>query len=197
MLFTGPPIIITHPTNETVNATTSVTLNCEGTGQEPITYLWQISSIDGGPWMDITDGKKLLVRNSQQSERYRCIVSNEAGTTTSNTAIVTLMGKLASLSIFVWCLTMVLTEIITQPTSPLTVTALEDATLTCLSSVDDATYSWHRVVDSVPSRSIGQNNNTLTIPRATPYDAGMYYCVVERNSISVESDKAVVSVDGK
>ena len=147
--------------------------------------------------MDITDGKKLLVRNSQQSERYRCIVSNEAGRTTSNTAIVTLMGKLASLSIFVWCLTMILTEIITQPISPLPITALEDAMLTCLSSVDDATYSWHRVGDSVPSRSIGQNNNTLTIPRATPYDAGMYYCVAERNSISVESDKAVVSVDGK
>ena len=147
--------------------------------------------------MDITDDKKLLVRNSKQSERYRCIVSNEAGRTTSNTALVTLMGKLASLSIFIWYLTMVLTEIITQPTSPLTVTALEDATLTCLSSVDDATYSWHRVGSSVPSRSIGQNNNTLTIPRATPYDAGMYYCIAERNSITIESDDAVVSMDGK
>ena len=63
--------------------------------------------------------------------------------------------------------------------------------------MDDATYSWHRVGDSVPSRSIGQNNNTLTIPRATPFDAGTYYCIAKWNSISIESDKAVVSVNGK
>ena len=59
------------------------------------------------------------------------------------------------------------------------------------------TYSWHRVGGSVPLRSIGQNNSTLTIPRVTPYDAGMYYCIAKRNDISIESDKAVVSVNGK
>ena len=92
---------------------------------------------------------------------------------------------------------MFLTEIITHPTSALTVIALEDATLTCLASVDDVNYSWHRVGGSIPSRSIGQNNSTLTIPGVTPYDAGMYYCIAKRNDISVESDKAVVSVNGK
>lgn len=91
----------------------------------------------------------------------------------------------------------VFTEIIIQPTSLLTVTALEDATLTCLSSVDDATYSWHRVGGSIPSRSIGQNNNILTIPTVTPYDAGMYYCIAKRKDITVQSDKAVISVNGK
>ena len=90
-----------------------------------------------------------------------------------------------------------LTEIITHPTSPLTVIALEDATLTCLASVGDVTYSWHRVGSSVPSRSIGQNNSTLTIPRATPYDIGVYYCVAERQGISVQSSEAVLRVNGK
>ena len=92
---------------------------------------------------------------------------------------------------------MFLTEIITHPTSPLTVTALEDATLTCLASVGDVTYSWHRVGGSVPSRSIGHNSNTLTITRATPYDIGQYYCIAERQGISVESNKAVLGVNGK
>ena len=89
------------------------------------------------------------------------------------------------------------TEIITQPTSPLTVTALEDARFTCLSNVDDATYSWHRFGSSVPSRSIGQDNNTLTIPRATPFDLGRYYCIAEKEGISVKSNEAVLVVDGK
>ena len=89
------------------------------------------------------------------------------------------------------------TEIITQPTSPLTVTALEDARFICLSNVDDATYSWHRFGSSVPSRSIGQDNNTLTIPRATPFDLGRYYCIAEKEGISVKSNEAVLVVDGK
>ena len=87
-----------------------------------------------------------------------------------------------------------LTEIITHPTNPLTVTTLEDATL---ASVGDVTYSWHRVGSSVPSRSIGQNNSILTIPRATPYDIGVYYCVAERQGISVQSSEAVLRVNGK
>ena len=59
------------------------------------------------------------------------------------------------------------------------------------------TYSWHRVGGSVPSRSIGQNSNTLTILKATPYDIGVYYCIAERQRISVKSSEAVLRVNGK
>ena len=163
------------------NASESVTLNCEGIGGGSITYQWETSDITEDQWMEISNsnGEKLVIRKLDKSERYRCIASNEAGSTASNVSTVTLM------------------EIITHPTSPLTVTALEDAMLTCLSSVDDVTYSWHRVGSSVPSRSIGQNNNTLTIPEATPYDIGKYYCIAERQGISVQSSEAVLRVNGK
>ena len=93
--------------------------------------------------------------------------------------------------------TILVTEIITQPVSSLTVIALEDATLTCLASVDDATYSWHRVNDSIPLRSKGKKRKTLTIPKATPPDEGMYYCVATKEGISVKSNRAVVKVDGE
>jgi len=58
-------------------------------------------------------------------------------------------------------------------------------------------YSWHRVNGSVSSRSIGQNSNTFTIPRAIPHDEGMYYCIATKQEISVESNRAVVRVNGK
>ena len=74
---------------------------------------------------------------------------------------------------------------------------MEDATLTCLSSVDDATYLWYRIGDGVPTRSIGKNNSTLIIPEVTPYDAGVYYCIAEKEEITVESNKAELSVDGR
>ena len=59
------------------------------------------------------------------------------------------------------------------------------------------TYSWHRHGDSVPSRSRGQNSNTLTIPTATPPDEGIYYCMARKERISVESSRARLRVDGE
>jgi len=88
------------------------------------------------------------------------------------------------------------TEITSHPSST-TVIALQDVTLTCSASVNDVTYSWHRVGGSVPSRSRGQNNNELTIPGATPHDEGKYYCLASKDRISVESNRATVKVDGK
>ena len=88
------------------------------------------------------------------------------------------------------------TEITTQPVSPIIV-ALEDVTLTCLASVNDVTYSWHRVDDDLPSKSRGRNSNTLTILRATPHDEGIYYCVASKERIIVESNRVIVRIDGK
>jgi len=88
------------------------------------------------------------------------------------------------------------TEISTQPSST-TVFALQGITLACSASVDDVTYSWHRDGGNVPSRSRGQNSNTLTIPRATPPDEGSYYCMANKEGISVESNRAKLSVDGE
>ena len=173
---------MTHPTDTVTNTSESITLNCKGIGGGSITYHWEVSDVDKDQWMKVSrdsDAENLLVRKVEKSERYRCIASNEAGSTASNPSTATLM------------------KIITHPTNPLTVTALEDATFTCLSSVDDATYSWHRVGTSVPSRSIGQNNNTLTIPKATPYDIGQYYCMAEKQGITVKSDEALLRVNGK
>ena len=89
------------------------------------------------------------------------------------------------------------TEIITQPISSVTVIALEDLTLTCSASVDNVVYSWHRVDGRVPSRSLGKNSNTFTIPRITPHDDGIYYCVATINNIIVVSNRATVRVDGE
>ena len=88
-------------------------------------------------------------------------------------------------------------EITTQPVSPVTVIALEDVTLSCSASVDDVIYSWNRVDGSIPQRSQGQNTNELTIPKATPPDEGMYYCIAMKDGIRVESKRSTLNVDGK
>ena len=75
--------------------------------------------------------------------------------------------------------------------------ALEDFALNCGASVDDVTYLWRRIGGSIPSKSIGHNNDTLIIPKATPYDNGEYYCVLMKGNVSAESNKATVAIDGE
>ena len=94
-MFTGPPTITTHPASQSVNISMSVTLNCEGTGRGSITYQWETSNINGGQWMNISNSNSstLVVGTLEQSQQYRCVVSNEAGSTRSNVATVTVLSK--------------------------------------------------------------------------------------------------------
>ena len=94
-VFTGPPTIKPHPTSQLVNSSMNITLKCRGTGKGSITYHWETSNINGGQWMIINRGRKnLVVSNLEQSQQYRCVVSNEAGSTTSDVITVTLLRKL-------------------------------------------------------------------------------------------------------
>ena len=90
-----------------------------------------------------------------------------------------------------------LTENTIQPINLTTVLALENVTLRCLASVDDARYSWHRVNGHIPSHSQGWHNNTFTIHRITPINEGAYYCVVKKHGIIARSNDAFIAVDGK
>ena len=96
LVFTGPPTITTHPASQSVNISMSVTLKCEGIGRGSITYRWETSNINGGQWMNISNSNSstLVVGTLEQSQQYRCVVSNEAGSTRSNMATVTVLGEL-------------------------------------------------------------------------------------------------------
>ena len=78
------------------NASESVTLNCKGIGGGSITYQWETSDVIKDQWIEISNGtdKNLVIRNLEKSEKYRCIVSNEAGSIVSDVSTVTVMGKL-------------------------------------------------------------------------------------------------------
>ena len=93
---TGPPTIATHPSSQLINISISVTLDCEGTGTGSIIYYWETGNINGGLWMNIrnSNSKTLVVGTLEQSQQYRCVVSNEAGSTRSNVATVTVLSEL-------------------------------------------------------------------------------------------------------
>ena len=53
------------------------------------------SNINGGQWMNISNSNSstLVVGTLEQLQQYRCVVSNEAGSTRSNVAIITVLSK--------------------------------------------------------------------------------------------------------
>ena len=92
----GPPTPSAQPIRQLTTVSMSVTLNCEGTGRGSFTYQWQTKNINGGQWSDISNSnnRKFVARNLQESQQYRCVVSNEAGGTPSNAIDVTVLSKL-------------------------------------------------------------------------------------------------------
>ena len=102
-VFTGPPTITTHPTSQLTNVSMSVTLYCKGTGKGSITYHWETKNINRGKWKNISDSnsERYVVRNLEQSQQYRCAVSNEAGSTRSDVATVTVLSKCVVNNIFI------------------------------------------------------------------------------------------------
>ena len=94
-VFTGPPTITTHPTSQLTNVSMSVTLGCEVTGRGSITYHWETSNINGGQWMNISNSNsnRTVVGNLEQSQQYRCVVSNEAGSIISDFATITVLSE--------------------------------------------------------------------------------------------------------
>ena len=95
LVFTGPPTITTHPASQLTNVSIIVTLDCEGTGRGSITYQWETSNISGGQWMNISNSNssRLVVGTLEQSQQYRCVMSNEAGSTLSNIATITVLSE--------------------------------------------------------------------------------------------------------
>ena len=95
-----PPRISTHP--EGINAVLDkpVTFSIKATGTEPLNYQWEIR-VESGEWLSCdvemfpgANSSTLIIPSVQKSNEgsYRCIVSNCAGSETSQCATLT-VGK--------------------------------------------------------------------------------------------------------
>ena len=84
-----------------------------------------------------------------------------------------------------------------QPTE-ITVTVLNDVTLTCIPQRGRPDgYSWHRVDGDIPPHSSGQNSSTLTIYSIVPANEGEYYCMGIGHGHCAKSNIVNVTVNGK
>ena len=95
MTASGQPDITIHPKSQLVTSYMSIYLDCEVTGLGTIKYQWEFSEGNESLWMNISNSnsKRLVVKNLQESEEFRCIVSNEAGETVSKIATLTVLSE--------------------------------------------------------------------------------------------------------
>lgn len=88
------PTITTQPQDVEVKENETATFAVKVTGTEPLSYRWQQSTDSGQSWTDIggaTDATYITAATTtnMNGTQYRCVVSNSAGSVTSNVATLT------------------------------------------------------------------------------------------------------------
>ena len=165
---TGAPVIGSHPQNRTVVAGQSASFTVTASGAEPLTYQWQRNgtNIDGatGPTYVLDPAT-----TADTGAQFRVVVSNGAGTVTSNAATLTVAEGGAP------------TATITSPAPGTlfsagdtisyggTATDAEDGTLAPGAFTWQVDYITGAIVRPLIAPTTGSRTGSFTIPRLTPY----------------------------
>lgn len=154
-----------------------VTISVTANGTAPFSYQWYRngSAISGA-----TSASYLLDNvDALDSANYYAIVKNRAGSTTSDTANLTVKAPAA-----------VAPKITTQP-SAVTVNLGQSATLRVVATgTGPLTYTWRK-----NGSKVGTNSSTLTITTTVALDAGSYSVTVSNSAGSVTSNAVTLGIN--
>lgn len=167
------PGIITHPSDVTNNAGTTVSLRVVASGTTPFTYQWYK---DGVPIPDAVE-PQLVISNALGSDsgNYWVVVANQYGTATSRVAYVKVWNPV----------------ILRNPTS-LCADAGANATLSVTAAGSTPMiYQWYKDGVALPEAT----NTVLSLTNLVASDAGRYYVVLGNGYGSVTSKVALVMVN--
>ena len=179
----------------------NVTLYCNVSAVR-VGFVWERST-DGSSWSRLRHSQRpyYVVRNIQQTEQYRCIAGNNAGTLVSNAAIIEVLGKYIQLCNYtnLHVISDIILEVIAHPQN-IQVKSGSSVTLTCTSSISsNVTFSWthNGTITKQPSSIINGDTSRLTISNVRYSDGGSYVCIVRSGSLSVTSNTAIITICGK
>ena len=183
------PVITTQPASVTSAAGKTVTFKVAATGAS-LKYQWQYSANNGGNWHDSTmtgyntASMQVPVTAARNGYLYRCVVSNNAGSTNSSSAKLTVISK---------------PVITTQPAS---VTSAAGKTVTFKVAATGASlkYQWQFSVNNggywKNSTMTGYNTSSMQVPVTAARNGYLYRCVVSNAAGSVNSSSAKLTVSG-
>ena len=165
--------ITAQPASQTVNAGATATFTVVATGTAPLSYQWRK---DGAAIPGATNGTLTLSGvQSTDAGSYTVVITNSAGSTTSNAATLTVNVAAA---------------INTQPASQ-AVNSGTTATFTVAATgTAPVSYQWRKDDTAIS----GATNDTLTLSSVQSTDAGNYTVVVTNSAGSTTSNAAMLAV---
>jgi hypothetical protein len=183
------PVITVQPEDQTVPARGMPTFSIEATGAT--SYQWQISYDGGATWTDMrnmTTNILMLedIDSRESGSMYRCMATNAAGSTVSDTAT----------------LTVTVTPVITSNFSSKMVNIGGTVTF-AITATGATSYQWQfydnntrRWINLINIKGIvsGATTNTLTLSNVKVSMDGLYRCVASNASGSTNSDSASLAV---
>jgi len=180
------PVVITHPSNQTVCEGGTATFSVVATDTVPLSYQWQEDPLGGGSPVDIPGATSasyttLPTQMTDDTDQFICNVSNAAGTVASNPATLTVI--LVSIPV-----------IVIDP-SPQTVCIGETATFTVVvaDTCPPFSYQWQNTGTDIPGAT---SASYTTPPVSAGDDASTFACVVTNSGGTATSATALLTVDG-
>src|SRR5437764_124951 len=173
------PSIATQPTNQTVTIGQTATFMVVAAGTAPLSYQWQENgtAISGATSASYTTA---ATSSSDNGAKFQVVVSNSAGSVTSNAATLTVNAAAAAPSIT------------TQPANQ-TVTVGQTATFTVVATgTAPLSYQWRKNGTAIS----GATSASYTTPATTSADNGAKFVVVVSNSAgNATSNAATLTVN--
>jgi len=167
------PRITSQPTSRTVNAGSPTTLSVTATGTAPLTYQWHKdnTTLSGQTSSTLT----ISSATSGNAGGYYVVVTNGSGSTTSDTATITVVSA---------------PVITTQPASQ-SVNLNSPATFTVVATGASLSYQWYKGTTAIS----GATGSSYTI-LGTAANEGSYKVKVTNSAGSVTSAAATLTVVG-
>ena len=176
---TVAPSITTQPANQTVTVGQTATFSVAATGTAPLSYRWTKNgaNISGATGASYTTP---ATATSDNGATFAVVVSNSAGSATSNNAVLTVNS------------TTVAPSITTQPANQ-TVTAGQTATFSVAATgTAPLSYQWTKNGANIS----GATGTAYTTPATATSDSGATFAVVVSNSAgSATSNNATLTVN--
>ena len=167
------PAITTQPASQTSATGGSATLTVVATGNPAVTYQWRKDGVD----LSGATSTTLSLTNVQSSNAgsYTVVVSNSAGTVTSNTATLTVNLP---------------PTIVTQPQGQSATAGANVSFSVTASGTTPFTYQWRKEGTAIS----GATNSTFSLGNVQSGDAASYSVVVSNTAGSVTSNGAMLTV---
>jgi hypothetical protein len=173
------PAITSQPASQTITAGQTATFSVTASGTAPLGYQWQKNgaAISGATSSSYTTPAETTSDNGAQ---FAVVVSNSAGTATSNSAVLTVNPAPVAPSITA------------QPSSK-TITAGQTATFSVSASgTAPLNYQWQKNGTVISGATL----SSYTTPAETTADSGVQFTVLVSNSVgSLTSNAATLTVN--